>query len=1042
MPLIAAALITKNSADTITKAVQSIRKHVDAIYVYDTGSTDDTVRVLRDMNVTHAAFVPHEGPPLAPVIVEEGEWRDDFSWAREQSFAMIPPEYDWVVWLDDDDIVENPEVLRPLAHTAPAEIDGYLFLYDYARDEHGTCVCQLWRERLIRRDRGFTWRNPVHEVLAPPDGHPAAFASIDPAMCRWVHHRPADRHTPDRNLQILHRVAAEAEAAGQEPDPRTLAYLGTELMSQAAWTEAAGWLERYLRHPDAKWSDERCQVHHKLAGCLRALGLVDQAIDIELGATRERDDWTENKVGLAQGFLMKHDWARAAYWARLAVSGFGGMPQSALILNPLEHQLVPLLILCDALTNMGDLAGAKDAAARAYQVSPQDWITERISALDHEAGLADVENAVLKLREVLVRHDENLKAHQLMDAVPYIVAERPAITAARARQREMVAHYLRPQEYERWYRDDPKESTVTDDVAMRIPEWCERATALRDGLLDQQRLLAVDADDGDDSVTPLTVDLGCNDYWMGAWLWREHGLRVDGVELNRRSYELALERRDRFDAPGVIVHGNLHDAHRLLPAAGRYDAVSLFEVLEHVPDIDETLDACERLLRPGGRVYISTPNGAYERGQITGWDRVERKGHLRAIPGIDLAAIAQSRGRVDQFEFQQDGRLSFVAYTPQRRAGRVVFYAGQQWEPWSPASLNTTGIGGSETALVCLATRLADQGHDVTVYSSSEPGLYAGVLYRPHTAWDPTDDPDLLVVSRIASAFDFPIGAKQSVLWCHDHTYPDLTPERAGRISRVAVLSDWQRKRFERLYPHTADKLVVLRNGITVDERWQPQPGFHDRKPRCVYSSSADRGLDVLLEMWPRIRERVPDAELHVFYGWDTFDRVAMLQPHLADYKRRVFELADAAGGEDGGVFMRGRLGQRDLAAEMLQARVWAYPTAFLETSCIGAMEARAAGLAVVTSALGALNETVGKHGVRVPWDKDETSPANTKPGYQRRFVDFAVELLTNEDAWAAESARSRDGVEAMDWADRAADWARAARGMAGKTKRRGRVAA
>jgi hypothetical protein len=35
----------------------------------------------------------------------------------------------------------------------------------------------------------------------------------------------------------------------------------------------------------------------------------------------------------------------------------------------------------------------------------------------------------------------------------------------------------------------------------------------------------------------------------------------------------------------------------------------------------------------------------------------------------------------------------------------------------------------------------------------------------------------------------------------------------------------------------------------------------------ALYTSSPDRGLDFLLELWPRVREQVPDAELHCAYA-------------------------------------------------------------------------------------------------------------------------------------------------------------------------------
>lgn len=78
---------------------------------------------------------------------------------------------------------------------------------------------------------------------------------------------------------------------------------------------------------------------------------------------------------------------------------------------------------------------------------------------------------------------------------------------------------------------------------------------------------------------------------------RERGFLAEGLELSRWAAEHAR-------AQGFTVHCETLE-HRALSGA-RYDVLTMWDVIEHLPDPREELAAAHRLVAPGGRLFLST----------------------------------------------------------------------------------------------------------------------------------------------------------------------------------------------------------------------------------------------------------------------------------------------------------------------------------------------------------------------------------------------------------------------------------------------------
>lgn len=182
------------------------------------------------------------------------------------------------------------------------------------------------------------------------------------------------------------------------------------------------------------------------------------------------------------------------------------------------------------------------------------------------------------------------------------------------------------------------------------------------------------------------------------------------------------------------------------------------------------------------------------------------------------------------------------------------------------------------------------------------------------------------------------------------------------------------------------------------------------RNKKLLYQSSYDRGLDVLLNMWPQIKNIHPDATLDIAYGWDLFDKGYSNNVERMSWKKKVNELMD-----QDGITHHGRIGKQELQALRKQCGILAYPTYFPEIFMIGAVEAQKDGLVPVTTRLAALSETA-KTGFLIDGDiKDQQTQSN--------FVKTLTKLMGDEKLWKKKSKECIQFTKSHSWDNVANDW-------------------
>jgi glycosyltransferase involved in cell wall biosynthesis len=333
---------------------------------------------------------------------------------------------------------------------------------------------------------------------------------------------------------------------------------------------------------------------------------------------------------------------------------------------------------------------------------------------------------------------------------------------------------------------------------------------------------------------------------------------------------------------------------------------------------------------------------------------------------------------------------------------KIAFWLGRALESIDPLTALSRGVGGSETATIRMAEELTTLGHEVVVYADCVDSIFYKYAGRPLT-WIPFGQAkhpikcDLFVVSRIPEArHELVPACSRAWLWMHDlHVGPDWENLIGTSYDKVLCLSDWARGKFLGHYPAVEpSKVVVTHNAIDLGRFC---PGAETAKLerlrrgqeslKVIYASSADRGLDRLLDFWPAISECRLGAELHVYYGFDTWQKLAELRgSHIELHKIATLK---ARLTETPGVVYHGRVGQVVLAEAFKEAHLWLYPTSFYEVSCIVAMEAQAANCKIVTTRCGALTETAPH-----AWFVD--LPTHTQD-FERKFLASVEEAIQDD---------------------------------------------
>jgi len=184
------------------------------------------------------------------------------------------------------------------------------------------------------------------------------------------------------------------------------------------------------------------------------------------------------------------------------------------------------------------------------------------------------------------------------------------------------------------------------------------------------------------------LDVGCGGGLLSEALARE-GAEVVAIDL---AADLVKVAKLHGLESGVKVDYRVQPVEALaMEQPGTFDAITCMEMLEHVPDPGAILSACATLLKPGGRLFVSTLNRT-------------PAAFALAIVGAEYVARLLPKGTHQYRDFIKPSELGAWL----RESGlQLEDVSGLMYEPWRDAVRLT-----SRTDINYLACALKPDSHN------------------------------------------------------------------------------------------------------------------------------------------------------------------------------------------------------------------------------------------------------------------------------------------------------------------------------------------
>ena len=364
---------------------------------------------------------------------------------------------------------------------------------------------------------------------------------------------------------------------------------------------------------------------------------------------------------------------------------------------------------------------------------------------------------------------------------------------------------------------------------------------------------------------------------------------------------------------------------------------------------------------------------------------------------------------------------------------KILIWSGYQSSKWNLNTWIENGVGGSEYCILQLAIALNKLNYNVTISGDVEEGNFDGIQFIHYNNFLKYQGPIGLSNKndlKVSSHYDVVIGSNyihyakhletyqitfdKSYFWLHNEYfykwYMGNEMENwesylsSPKLNKVVGVSKFHKNILKNnsnsLFNYDSNESLKLICSIdnALDIEGYTNSLNNKIKGRIIWSSSPDRGLQLILDNWEKWKEKRSDLSL-----------VICSPPYSKDwFQTDISKLKD--------VQWLGSLSPKELRKQQSKSEYWIYASDYLETYCITALEMMLQKVKIITNGTGNIKSLIddGERGIMI----DEIDP------------DLILEYLVGDTQsrllsykWNQMAENAYEWAKEQSWDNRVKEW-------------------